>query len=328
MNDVTLSVIVPVYNTGAYLRECVRSILTQSFSDFELIIIDDGSTDGSSVLCDALGGEDSRICVFHQQNQGLSAVRNKGIDLAHGEYILFIDSDDYIEPQMFAEMLDAAHRHDADVVMCRYNKMDSHHKVLSVKGFGSETVLSGLEATSMIMRDRQIQSHMWNKLIRRELFQGVRFPLNRNFEDLAATYKLIDKANYVVAIPYPGYNYIAHPEAITQATKYTARWVRNQCDVIEAWKERFIYVKTHDRLVALAPFCAGKTYDKCIHFIDRCLRYHVSLPQDLKQKVDECMVMLEDGNLKGIPWRFRWEIMVARCRICASHVLRMLRCRQ
>ena len=113
-----LSVIVPVYNTEKYLRECVDSILAQTFTDFELILVDDGSTDKSGDVCNAYGQLDRRVRVIHQKNGGVTAARKRGVEVAEGEYISFIDSDDWINPNMFQDMLMQADLHNADMILC------------------------------------------------------------------------------------------------------------------------------------------------------------------------------------------------------------------
>lgn len=113
-----ISIIVPVYKAEEYLERCIHSILGQRFRDFELILVDDGSPDGCPGMCDAFAAEDARVRVIHQRNAGVSAARNAGLDIADGEYVTFVDSDDYIDPQMYEEMMRIAGQFDCDVVMC------------------------------------------------------------------------------------------------------------------------------------------------------------------------------------------------------------------
>lgn len=127
-----ISIIVPVYKAEGYLERCVNSILSQSFADFELILVDDGSPDQCPKLCDVFAGNDNRVRVIHQKNAGVSAARNAGLDTASGEYITFVDSDDYIDPRMYEEMMWVARRYDCDVVMCDCIKeLEDHTEVYS-----------------------------------------------------------------------------------------------------------------------------------------------------------------------------------------------------
>lgn len=321
-----ISVIVPVYNTGAFLEKCVRSIEAQTFTDYELILIDDGSTDGSGTMCDKLAERDARIRVVHQKNAGLSAVRNRGVSLASGEYILFIDSDDFIEPEMLSQMMGAARLQGADIVMCRYNMMDVQHNVLSVGGIDNRCVISTLDAMDMVIKDKEIRSYTWNKLIRRSIFHGITFPVGRNFEDMATVYKLIDRANCVVNIPYAGYNYVRQPKSITKTPRYTARWMAHQIDVMVAWRDRFFYVRADERLAHLAPFCAGKSYYKGLHLLDTCYRRRIHVPQDKLQEILLCMkTVKESGELQRLPLKMRCGLWIVRARKAAWQIARALK---
>ncbi|MEG0087047.1 MAG: glycosyltransferase, partial [Niameybacter sp.] len=116
----TLSIIVPVYNVEKYLPKCIESILAQSFTDFEVILIDDGATDKSGEICEEYANKDTRIKIIHKENGGLSSARNAGIELSNGNYIGFVDSDDFIHPQMYEILLREARSSNSDVVICRY----------------------------------------------------------------------------------------------------------------------------------------------------------------------------------------------------------------
>lgn len=320
--SVPVSVIVPVYNTGAHLKKCLESVMAQTFSDYELLVIDDGSTDGSGTLCDLLAECDARIRVVHQQNQGRAAVRNNGVDMAKGEYILFVDSDDFIEPEMLSQLMSGARRENADIVMCRYRTMDPNFNVLSVMGVNSQVVLSNLDATTKIVEDKEIRSYLWNKLIRRMLFFGTRFPLNRNYEDMAIAYRLMAKANRVACIPYVGYNYVRHPESITKTPRHTTKWIENQVDVINVWCERLDFVKADAQLQHLGAFCAGKAYQKCLRLLDTCSRHGVYIPQCLLHEILECMDYLKRADLQHLPWKLKCNILIVRCRMTAFRILR------
>lgn len=320
----TLSVIVPVYNVASYLEECVTSILSQTFRDFELILIDDGSTDGSGSLCDELAKEDARIVVVHQPNQGLSAARNKGIEMAKGEYLAFVDSDDFIEPEMYQRQMEASRRYNADIVMCRFRKIDLYNNVISTKGIDTECVIGHSDAMAMVMKDRQIKSHAWDKLVRRHLFEGVRYPVRRVYEDIATTYKLFDKANCVVTLPYVGYNYRQNTGGITNVARHSVRWVSNEIDVIQAWKERFCYARARESLSALVPFCGGKTCLKCLRFIDTCERHNIQVPESIRQKTVECLKAVDYGHLVSVPFHFKAAIWLLRSKLLILRTWRVL----
>lgn len=125
MERCCLSIIVPIYNSGEYLSATLENVLAQNYEKYELILVDDGSTDGSGALCDEFAERDPRIRVIHQKNAGVSAARNAGLDAAGGEYVGFVDSDDLIEPEMFSTLTGIAAQYDADIVQCRHDRLDS-----------------------------------------------------------------------------------------------------------------------------------------------------------------------------------------------------------
>ncbi len=193
-----LSIIVPVYRVEPYLRQCVESILSQSFSDFELILIDDGSPDRCGSICDEYASRDERIKVIHQNNQGIGQARNVGLDCARGQYLGFIDSDDWLKPDMYATLISLADAYDADIAECAYLKTwdggrterDNHSK--------QTLVIDGMTALRDYTRGNYSHVVVWNKVYRKALWDQVRFPMGKLHEDVATTYKLYYKAGRVV----------------------------------------------------------------------------------------------------------------------------------
>ena len=202
-----VSIIIPVYNVKEYLRRCFESILDQTFSAYEVIVVDDGSTDGGGLLCDELGARDARVRVFHQENGGLSAARNAGLARARGEYIAFLDSDDYVMPNFLERLLKTAETQNADIVMCQYQILLPNGKIL-FKHPGRNQVLSAPQAIRRLYRDVSVHHFAWNKLYKRALFfeAGFSFP-SMIFEDIASVHELFHQADKVVFIQDILYNY-------------------------------------------------------------------------------------------------------------------------
>ena len=169
-----ISVIVPVYNCKKYLPKCIESIITQDEKEWELLLIDDGSTDGSEVMCDSFAAQDRRIKVIHQENRGVSHARNHGLDLAEGEYICFADADDWIAPQFFSKMLRAAKREKADIVQCSYYEVRGE-QLKKGKGTEDDVVSGNYEAVKQLLEDRVTIYAVWNKLFARRLLDNLRF---------------------------------------------------------------------------------------------------------------------------------------------------------
>lgn len=210
-----LSIIIPVYNVSQYLSITIDNVLSQTYKDFELILVDDGSTDGSGELCDLFASKDSRVHVIHQKNSGVSVARNTGVATAKGRYIGFVDSDDLIEPGMYKVMVDVAEMDKADVVQCRHNRLNSvqnitfseEKRIIDGGTFVHEMFdYSGGEYTNQVA--------LWSKIYKRELFNYVHFPDGQTYEDEQETYKLCLHADKIVQIPDELYHYVRRENSI------------------------------------------------------------------------------------------------------------------
>lgn len=214
----TISLIVPVYNVSNYLRRCVLSLINQTYKNIEIILIDDGSTDGSDNICDELATYDNRIKVIHQDNKGLSVARNIGLDNVTGSCIFFCDSDDYLMPETLEKMLTRLKRDCADVVACGianvYDFEEDDKKKKEIITSSIPGMWSGRESVVQMMRYNNVCSVTWNKLYKRELFDQIRFPEGVNNEDEAVTYKLLYKAGIVSYTPDVFYMYYQRPSSI------------------------------------------------------------------------------------------------------------------
>lgn len=217
MNEkkIILSIIIPVYNVKQYLESTLENVLNQKFRDFELILVDDGSTDGSGKICDRFADADNRVIVIHQKNAGVSAARNAGVASAKGEYIGFVDSDDLIEPAMFETLIDVALRNEAYVVQCRHNRLES---VQEVEFTGQERLIDGKTFVREIFTHKggeyTNQVALWSKIYRKEMFENVHFPEGRTYEDEQETYKLCLFAKKIVMIPDEFYHYVKRENSI------------------------------------------------------------------------------------------------------------------
>ena len=173
-----ISIVVPVYNVEKYLQECIDSIMAQSFTNFELILVDDGSGDRSGEICDIYSQKDARVKVIHKSNGGLSSARNAGIHIAKGEYIGFVDSDDCIEKEMFAELYKAVRKYQSDIAVCSFAQIDENgRRGEHFSDFDTEMILSRMQAQEKYFQgyaQSMIYTVAWNKLYRRSLFEKSR----------------------------------------------------------------------------------------------------------------------------------------------------------
>lgn len=245
MNDL-ISVIVPIYAVEEFLDQCIESIVSQTHKNLEIILVDDGSPDRCGQMCDAWAEKDRRIKVIHKENGGLSDARNAGLAEATGDYIAFVDSDDWIESNMYETMLCALTENDADFCACgimdSYSDKEVVHPVRSCVGT-SEVFLS------MIYHDTVFPVAAWNKLYRSEMLTGFKFPKGKICEDAFTTYLLVDRADRIVQIKEPCYHYRIRPRSIMTSEFRPARM-----DEEEAWRCNYQYMKEHYPDIAPAAY--------------------------------------------------------------------------
>lgn len=219
MNNL-ISVIIPAYNIEKYIQKCVLSVLKQTYTNLEIIIVNDGSTDKTGAVCDELAKTDDRIKVLHQQNMGLSEARNNGIKLASGEYISLIDGDDIVKKDFLRNMADAM-KDNVDVVVGGYKTVVDTKKILCINEMSNST-LSGKDATiRLLTKQEDFFVIAWNKLYKRGLFtkNNIWYPAKRIHEDNLTTYKLLSKARNVAIIDSSDYLYVKRAGSITDKSK-------------------------------------------------------------------------------------------------------------
>ena len=210
-----ISVVVPVYKVEEFLPKCVASIRGQTYENLEIILVDDGSPDGCGAMCDGYAREDARIKVIHKKNGGLSDARNAGIDIARGEYIGFVDSDDWIEPEMYETLLTTALKENVKLVCGgRYDAYEGAERVPGLCPSASE-VISGVELAKRIFTWNGIDSAAWDKLYHRSMFREIRYPFGKICEDLPTTYRIGLDAGQVAMVAKPFYNYFHRAGSIT-----------------------------------------------------------------------------------------------------------------
>ncbi|WP_275400788.1 glycosyltransferase family 2 protein [Enterococcus faecium] len=233
-----ISIIVPVYKVEPYLRKCVDSILAQTFTDFEVILVDDGSPDNSGKICDEYASKDSRVRVIHKKNGGLSSARNAGIDVARGKYLGFVDSDDYIEKDMYELLYDNIVKEQADLSICGIYDIYAGKKVKILPE--EYKVLDKVSAMKIVLEAQSFSVHAVNKLYKKELFSKIRYPENIITEDAAVILDILEQTNKVVADSRQKYYYFHRENSIS--TNYFSE---KNIDTINVWKnnEKWILSK-------------------------------------------------------------------------------------
>ena len=241
-----ISVIVPVYNVESLLERCVDSILGQTYEALEVILVDDGSKDRSGAICDAYAAKDSRVRVIHKENGGLSSARNAGIDAAKGTFLAFVDSDDWIERDAYAGMLEAALRQDVKLVCAgRYDVMSE----TGAREIGlcpqREEVISAEELLGRIFIWDQCDSAAWDKLYHASLFHELRYPLGKTSEDIPVTYLLALRAGRVAMHSKPIYNYYHRAGSITTAavSEKTFHFAEHAAEIYPFIRENYPHIE-------------------------------------------------------------------------------------
>ncbi|WP_430854679.1 glycosyltransferase family 2 protein [Enterococcus faecalis] len=230
-----ISIIVPVYNVEKYLEKCVRSILAQTFTDFELILVDDGSPDSSGAMCDQFAKQDERVKVIHKENGGLSDARNAGIEIATGEYLGFIDSDDYIADDMYELLYTNIVKEDADLSICGiYDVYEGKEPVEKQQQY---IVLDKVAAMKMILEAKVVSVHAMNKLYKKEIFEDIRYPVGMITEDGAVILSILEHTEKIVIDTQQKYYYFHRANSIS-----TNLFSKKDLDTINVWKENEKYI--------------------------------------------------------------------------------------
>ncbi|MCR5753326.1 MAG: glycosyltransferase [Acetatifactor sp.] len=236
-----ISIIVPVYNVEKYLKRCVESLINQTYRELEIILVDDGSKDDSGSICEEYARKDNRIRVIHQRNGGLSCARNTGIENATGEYLLFVDSDDYISLKMCETLLNIIRQEEADIAICRYRRFGQERFEGVSDGEHSVRTLTTMEALEALYGpDGEVFTVSWNKLYRRRVIGEIRFPVGKINEDEHTTYRFLTAARKIVFTSEVLYYYFRNSASITTDGKYLA-----STDIYEALDERLTFFKNH-----------------------------------------------------------------------------------
>lgn len=237
MDEVLISVVIPVYNVEHYLKKCVDSICHQTYRNLEIILVDDGSTDCSGSLCDEFATSDSRIRVIHKSNGGLSDARNAGMELASGEWWMFVDSDDYIAPNTAETLLLAAVENHCEIAVCNMMRIYEDGKQEPFYCPVTEPTIWAGEQRFETLR----QPSVCNKLFRADLFKELRFPKRKFYEDTFVYHVLAHRANRIALTGLSGYYYLSRRESILGQSQFTDRYF----DYVEAIHERAMFLFNH-----------------------------------------------------------------------------------
>lgn len=303
-----ISVIVPVYKVEKYLDRCVQSIAAQTYQNLEIILVDDGSPDNCGAMCDGWAEKDGRIRVIHKENGGGAQARNAGLDLASGDYIAFVDSDDYILPKMYASLMYVTHQSGCDIAECGYHAVESDTPPTDTTASGSVRIFTAEEALQENIRDRICRQLVWNKLYHRSVLRDVRFVEGRFIDDEFFTYRALGNARKVAVIPDKFYCYRQQ-----QGSAMHQIYSLKRLDAVDAKLCRLQYVA--ERYPALAGEAHVSLLFACMYHGQLALKY-LSKPEQqqafrhLKDVLSQCG-MLSRKEMKRLPFTHRCWLRMA-----------------
>ena len=279
MNNILISIIIPVYNVEKYLSKCIESVIHQTYKELEIILVDDGSKDNSGKICDSYAEKDDRIIVVHQSNMGLSAARNKGLDNARGSFIGFVDSDDYVEPTMYEDMLHFALENDCDIVECGVNNVFSSGYIN--RFFHDSSVLSSFDAlvSHLGFEKWKPRSAVWSKLFKHKIIKNKRFPVGKVHEDFMFTCQSFYESNIIGFCGKGLYNHLVDNSGSIMNSKfgkrdlYLEKQFKNRVDYFiekkEVYLQRLALIQYYVLLIVLFWRCSqNKMYDEADYYLN------------------------------------------------------------
>lgn len=226
-----VSVIIPVYNVKEYLKRCVNSVLNQSYKSLQIILVDDGSTDGSGIICDEFKNQDSRVKVIHKTNGGLSDARNVGTDSANGDFVFYLDSDDYLENDAIESLVNIQEQYNCDIVLSNYYYTYEDHEDIAKCEFDEITILENKDAMEALVTGK-IQNFAWGKLINREIALRCKFPYGKLFEDVFWFHNVLNECSSVIILNTAIVHYRQRNNSISSTFNIS------NLDILEGFKER------------------------------------------------------------------------------------------
>lgn len=265
INSPLISIIVPIYNVKPYLSRCLESICAQTYRHLDIVVVDDGSTDGGSAVCDSFARRDARVRVLHFENSGVSAARNRGLAAARGELIGWVDGDDWLEPCFVERLYTVLATHNADIACCSYFDEKDGQTIARCEN-GTIYTWNANESMAELLRDTLQRNYFWNKLFRRNVLEGIICPTGRCYEDISTMYLCVAKARRVIFIGEPLYHYVHHDGSIVH---YKFHDITKEMQVFQAMFERTMFLLTYDKKLWLKSL--NKTLHKGIRLVNHTI---------------------------------------------------------
>lgn len=278
-----ISIVLPIYNVENYLCTCIESVLSQTYKNLEIILVDDGATDSCGKICDEYVEKDKRIVVYHKENGGLSDARNYGLERCKGQYITFIDSDDYIDPDYIDYLYSVLIKYGTKMSICQHKVHYDNGKIKDLGHMGDEKLNSKKCLERMLYHD-VIDTSAWAKLYRTDLFENIRYPKGKIFEDIGTTYKLMLASGQIACGYEAKYHYIFHENSIVNSSfsvkkldmiEMTDEMAENVLkiypDLLDAVKRRQVYARfsTLNQMIDVKDRKCKKIRNQIIEYIKK-----------------------------------------------------------
>lgn len=296
-----VSVLIPAYNVEAYVERALETVLGQTYEHLEVIVIDDGSTDRTLAICEEWARRDGRLHVVSQANAGVSAARNKALSLATGDFIGFVDADDYCELNMYEDLVHAAVHHHADIVSCAYYEEEAGNKVY--EGDSGQSWIRDRESVlTQLLRNKEMRSTLWNRIYRRSLFEGVVFPVGKRFEDLMWLGHLFAQSRCSVFVEKPLYHYVYRHDSIVHNK---ANKIRRSYEVLNAMLVRHEMLPD-DISPDVLRLSKTQIVKKCIHFMN-----HLTLlppTKETERYAARCMRILRQADYENLAFHNKLKL--------------------
>lgn len=297
-----ISIIVPIYKVEQYLSRCIDSILNQTFQDFELILVNDGSPDNCGQICEAYALKDERIKVIHKENGGLSDARNAGLDLCSGEYIGFIDSDDFIHPRMYERLYNVLRKSEALIAQCDFQYFKNIEEISQNAVTNEFKIYDYKEAIAGLIDNHLLVANVWNKLYHKSLFGNIRFPKGKIHEDEYVTYKLFYYAKKIARVEDKLYFYYNNSNGIMKNLniEHKIHWIQaieERGEFLKINQEEYLYDKSNIDLF----FNLLKTR-YLLQSTEKSKRDHYL--NDINSKILYVLGEIQNNNLIGKPHQY------------------------
>lgn len=284
-----LSVIVAVYNVEKYIEKCIQSIVNQSIQELEIILIDDGSTDNSGAICDRYAKSDSRIRVIHKKNGGLSDARNAGIEVAQGEYIAFVDGDDYLHSKMYEVLMMNLKQTNADISICAFQDVQDY-EIVQECDINSQLCEQIMPADVYHLFTQLIMTVAWNKVYKKDLFQNIRYPKGRLHEDEFVIHHLVGQSKKIVKTDLPLYYYVSRNGSIMKQIN-----TKRIDDTVEAFLDRINYFE-QNKLPNLVKETSDILGNALIMYGYRARKMQANNKSEIYQKSKELIRFMLNNN--------------------------------